>query len=143
MAKILWVEDEARDQLIEYVAPLMRDGHTIDIVEDASEGYQRIKESDYDVVIFDLLIKAGPDFKMDEEYPGLALLKKIFGNKNTEISLNKNSVMVFTVVTNPVIIQRIKDLGIERIKVKERMEKTKLKMFVDEILNANKIEDKN
>lgn len=135
MAKILWIEDEARDQLIEYVAPLMRDGHTIDIVEDASEGYQRIKESHYDVVIFDLLIKAGPDFKMEEEYPGLALLKRIFSEG---INLDKNCVMVFTVVINPTIIQQIKDLGITRIKVKERMEKTKLKLFVDEILAANK-----
>ena len=134
MAKILWIEDEARDQLIEYVAPLMRDGHTIDIVEDASEAYQRIKESHYDIVIFDLLIKAGPDFKMEEEYPGYALLKKIFGTENPEIDLDKNSVMIFTVVTNTQIIQKIREMGITKIKVKERMEKTKLKSFVDEIL---------
>lgn len=138
MAKILWIEDEARDQLIEYVAPLMRNGHTIDIVEDASEGYQRIKESRYDVVIFDLLIKAGPDFKMEEEYPGLALLKKLFSEENPDIVLDKNSVMVFTVVTNPDIVRQIEDLGITRIKVKEWMEKTKLKSFVDEILETKK-----
>lgn len=137
MAKILWIEDEARDQLIEYVAPLMRDGHTIDIVEDASEGYQRIKESDYDVMIFDLLIKSGPDFKMEDEYPGLKLLIKLFDKQNSEIKLDKNRVMVFTVVTNPTIIDKIKELGIHRIKVKERMEKTKLKSFVDEILLSN------
>ena len=127
MAKILWIEDEARDQLIEYVGPLMRDGHTIDIVEDASEGYQRLKESIYDVVIFDLLIKAGTSFKMDEEYPGLALLTKLFKESTAEINIDKNSVMIFTVVTNPDIIQKIKNLGITTIKVKERMEKTKLK----------------
>ena len=68
MARILWIEDEARDQLIEYVGPIMRDGHIIDIVEDATEGYQRLKESFYDVVIFDLLIKSGASFNMEEQY---------------------------------------------------------------------------
>ncbi len=134
MAKILWIEDEARDQLIEYVAPLMRNGHTIELVEDASEGYQRIKESDYDVVIFDLLIKAGENFEMKTKYPGLDLLIKLFDEKNHEIKLDKRKVLVFTVVTNKDIIDQIKNLGITRIKVKERMEKTRLKLFVDEIL---------
>jgi len=138
MAKILWIEDEARDQLIEYVGPLMRDGHTIDIVEDASEGYQRLTESNYDVVIFDLLIKSGSNFNMEEEYPGLTLLKRIFGTGNASINLDKNSVMIFTVVTHPKIVQQIQDLGITRIKVKERMEKTRLKSFVDEILKDKK-----
>lgn len=137
MAKILWIEDEARDQLIEYVAPLMRNGHAIELVEDASEGYQRIKESEYDVVIFDLLIKAGDDFKMETKYPGLDLLKKLFDEKNHEIKLDKKKVLVFTVVTNKKIIEQIKNLGITRIKVKERMEKTRLKSFVDEILSEN------
>ena len=137
MAKILWIEDEARDQLIEYVAPLMRNGHTIELVEDASEGYQRIKESEYDVVIFDLLIKAGIDFNMKTKYPGLDLLKKLFIGENPEIKLDKDRVLIFTVVTNPEIIKQIKSMGIHNIKVKERMEKTKLKSFVDEILKQN------
>ena len=136
MARILWIEDEARDQLIEYVGPIMRDGHIIDIVEDATEGYQRLKESFYDVVIFDLLIKSGASFNMEEQYPGLALLKRIFNTNNSEFNIDKNSVMVFTVVTNPDIVQQIRDLGITRIKVKERMEKTRLKFFVDEILRS-------
>ncbi len=136
MAKILWIEDEARDQLIEYVAPLMRNGHTIELVEDATEGYQRLAESDYDVVIFDLLIKAGPGFAMKTEYPGLDLLKKLFGREKENINLNPNKVMVFTVVNSPNIIDEIRQLGIERIKVKERMEKTRLKTYVDEILKS-------
>lgn len=136
MAKILWVEDEARDQLIEYVGPIMRDGHTIDIVEDATEGYQRLMESTYQVIIFDLLIKAGIGFKREDQYPGLTLLKKIFNIENKEINIDKNSVMVFTVVTNPDIIQQIQDLGITNIQVKKRMEKTKLKFFVDAILRS-------
>ncbi len=136
MARILWIEDEARDQLIEYVGPIMRNGHIIEIVEDATEGYQRLKESFYDVVIFDLLIKSGSSFKMEEQYPGLALLKRIFGSKNSEVNIDKNSIMVFTVVTNPDITQQIQELGITRIKFKERMEKTRLQCFVDEILRS-------
>ena len=136
MAKILWIDDEAKDQLIEYIGPIIRDGHIVDIVEDATEGYQRLKESRYHVVIFDLLIKSGIGFKMEEQYPGLALLKKIFNSENNEVNIDINSVMVFTVVTNPDIINQIKNLGIIRIKVKERMEKTRLKFFVDEILKS-------
>lgn len=139
MAKILWIEDEARDQLIEYIAPLMRDGHTIDIIEDASEGYRRLQESKFDVIIFDLLIKAGNDFKMEDEYPGLSLLIKLFEKDQSKINIDRNRVMVFTVVTNPDIIKKIENLGITRIKVKERMEKTRLKLFVDEILKENNI----
>ncbi len=137
MAKILWIEDEARDQLLEYIGPLMRAGHTIDIVEDASEGQMKLKETLYDVVIFDLLIKAGPDFKMEDEYPGLSLLKKLFTEGKEEIDIDKDRIMVFTVVMNKNILQQINELGIHRIKMKERMETTRLKSLVDEILEKN------
>jgi len=135
MAKILWVEDEARDQLIEYIGPLMRDGHTIDIAEDASEGYIRLQENDYDVVIFDLLIKAGIDFEMEEKYPGLSLLKRLFGSNETKI-IEIEKVMVFTVVNDKSIVDEIHDLGIQNIQFKERMEKIMLKRYVDEILKS-------
>ena len=140
MAKILWIEDEARDQLIEYVSPLIRNGHTIDIEEDASNAYNRLKEKQYDVIIFDLLIKSGADFDMDDKYMGLALLKKIFIEDKNKINLDINKILIFTVVTDNKIIQQLKDLGIksERIKVKERMEKTRLKTLVDEILRTIK-----
>ena len=133
MAKILWIEDEARDQLIESIGPLMRDGHTIDIEEDASEGYIRIQENEYDVVICDLLIKAGDDFTMEDKYPGLTLLKKLFGDSQDNL-IPREKVMVFTVVTSEDIVKEIERLGIKNIHFKERMEKTMLKKYVDDIL---------
>ena len=134
MSKVLWIEDEAKDQLIEYLAPLIHAGHIVDIAEDASEGYLRLKETQYDVIIFDLLIKAGLDFSMDEEYPGLALLRKIFIEEENSLRLNKDRIMVFTVVMSSEINDDIKKMGIKNIKVKERMERTKLKTLIDEIL---------
>ena len=134
MAKILWIEDEAKDRLLEYLAPLIHDGHIVDIAEDASEGYHRLKETRYDAIIFDLLIKAGLSFNMNEEYPGLALLRKIFVEEKNSLGLNKNRIMVFTVVINQAIINEIKGMGIDNIKVKERMERTRLKLLIDELL---------
>ncbi len=139
MARILWIEDEARDQLIEYVGPIMRNGHIIDIVEDASEGYQRLKEAIFDVIICDLLIKAGSDYSFDAQYPGLALLKRLFNDGNDIPDHIKNRIMVFTAVVDAEIIQQIKDLGIKRIRTKKNMEKTKLRFFVEEILTANQM----
>ncbi|MBN1153423.1 hypothetical protein JXB12_00730 [candidate division KSB1 bacterium] len=133
MARILWIEDEARDQLIEYLGPLMRDGHTIDIAEDASEGYIRLQESEYDVVICDLLIKAGDDFNMGDKYPGLSLLTRLFDGEH-DILIPTKRIMVFTVVNSEEIIKNIRLLGITNIHLKERMEKTMLKKYVDEIL---------
>jgi len=133
MAKILWVEDEARSQLLEFLPPLMRAGYTIDIVESATEGYTYIQDNFYDVVIFDLLIKAGKNPAMEGDYPGLMLLRKVFGSPKT---LSPDQVLVFTAVQKKSIIDEIKGMGISQIKVKERMEKTNLKRYVDEILRG-------
>lgn len=133
MPKILWVEDEARSQLLEFLPPLMRAGHTIDIVESATEGYIYLQDNFYDVVIFDLLIKAGSNPAMEGNYPGLVLLKKVFGEPKM---LSPEKALVFTAVQTETIIQEIKNMGISRIKVKERMEQTKLKQYVDEVLRG-------
>ena len=137
MAKILWIEDEARSQLLEYLPPLMRAGHTIDIVESASDGYTSLQDNFYDVVIFDLLIKAGDNPAMEGDLPGLMLLRKVF---HSPITLSPQRVVVFTAVQKKVIIDEIKKMGVKRIKVKERMEKTKLKHYVDEVLKGQDYE---
>ena len=141
MAKILWIEDEAKDQLIEYLAPLIHDGHVVDIAEDATEAYFHLLESRYDVIIFDLLIKSGADFGMNEQYPGLALLQRIFKDEHNKLGLDTKRIMIFSVVTSREIIKEIKEMGIENVRPKERMEMTRLKTFVDEILKASKIND--
>ena len=137
MAKILWIEDEAKDQLIEYLAPLIHDGHVVDIAEDATEAYYHLLESRYEVIIFDLLIKSGADFGMNEQYPGLALLRRIFKDENNKLGLDTRRIMIFSVVTNKEIVNEIKGMGIENIRAKERMEMTRLKTFVDDILKEN------
>lgn len=133
MAKILWVEDEARSQLLEFLPPLMRAGHTIDIVESATDGYTCLQDNSYDVVIFDLLIKAGINPAMEGDYPGLMLLRKVF---SPPITLSTDTAIVFTAVQDKSIIDEIKNMGVSRIKVKERMEKTKLKQYVEEVIRG-------
>ncbi|NOZ62285.1 MAG: hypothetical protein GXO74_11435 [Calditrichaeota bacterium] len=137
MARILWIEDEAKDQLIEYVAPLLRAGHFVELVGDASEAYQRLNEARFDVIIFDLLIGIGDDFVADTDYPGLDLLIKLFRDDSKAPRIDKNRVIVFTVVTNPNIIDEIKNLGIQNIKTKQQMHRTMLMRFVEEVLAKN------
>ncbi len=137
MARILWIEDEAKDQLIEYIAPLLRAGHFVELVGDASEAYQRLKEASFDVIIFDLLIGIGEDFVASSDYPGLDLLMRLFRDDPNAPKIDKDRVIIFTVVTNPDIINEIKDLGIKNIKTKQQMHRTMLMQFVEKVLASN------
>ena len=56
---ILWVEDEAKDQLLELMGPVWMAGHFIDIAETKMEALEKIKKSRYDIYIFDLIIREG------------------------------------------------------------------------------------
>ena len=143
MARILWIEDEAKDQLIEYVAPLLRAGHFVELVGDASEAFRRLGEAEFDVIIFDLLIGIGDDFVTETDYPGLDLLRRLFSGDPEVPKIAKDRFILFTAVKNPKIIDEIKDLGINNIKTKQQMHRTMLKQFVEEVLARNGHEGKN
>lgn len=56
--KILWIEDDAKI-LMGLVRPLEKDGHKIIIAEDEKESLELIKQSDFDLILFDIIIPTG------------------------------------------------------------------------------------
>jgi len=107
MLKILWIEDEAKTFLSEFMGPVMREGNLIEIAETASEAVEFLKSTNYDIVICDLILPAGAFFKGEQlEYGGLSFLKWI----SDEDSFDLNKIVVFTVVGNPEIHRKIRDL---------------------------------
>jgi len=56
--KILWVEDDAKI-LMGLVRPLEKDGHKIIIAEDEKESLELIEQSDFDLILFDIIIPTG------------------------------------------------------------------------------------
>ena len=77
MKRILWIEDEGKIELIQYKAPLVRGGYAVDIVSNATEAVQLLKEKRYDAIIFDLIFPCGDEFETDEDYVGLELLRRL------------------------------------------------------------------
>lgn len=139
MKKILWVEDEARDQLLELLGPVWHAGYFVDIAEDKVTALKKIKEGEYDAYIFDLIIKKGDISDVPEgESPknmiyGLELLEEIFG-ENSKIHIDPSKCAVFSVVGRKDIHERIRELGIMNIIVKKEMSRTELKEIIESII---------
>jgi DNA-binding NarL/FixJ family response regulator len=138
MKRILWIEDEAKVELIQFKKPLVRAGNLVDIASDATKAIQLLREKEYDALIFDLIIPQGPNFKTDEFYVGLGLLKEVLDGKIDGVAKYKPSkVMVFSVVNDPKVHKKIKrDLGVETILIKSLNRLTDLKDRVDKLLKA-------
>ena len=137
--KILWVEDEAKDQLLELMGPVWMAGHFIDIAETKMEALEKIKKNKYDIYIFDLIIREGNvvdvskrEFSTDIIH-GLELIKEIF-NKNSEFNIDPNKCAVFSVVGKKDVHDKIREIGINKIIVKKEMSRTKLKEIIDSII---------
>jgi len=132
--RILWIEDEGKIELIHYKAPLVRGGYSVDIASNATEAVQLLREKRYDVIVFDLIIRCGTEFKTDEVYVGFELLRKlILGELENVEKYDPEKIMVFTVVNTPDIRKKIKELGVETILNKRLNELDDLKNCVDEL----------
>ena len=54
----MWIEDDAKI-LMGLVRPLEKDGHKIIIAEDEKESLELIKQFDFDLILFDIIIPTG------------------------------------------------------------------------------------
>jgi hypothetical protein len=97
--KILWVEDQARHDMVQLIGPvLMDDRYDINVAEDTSEGIEQLLKSTFEVIIVDIRLYPGTDKKWIRLYEKLGKEKKsarlgchflytILGNPEAEIKL--------------------------------------------------------
>ena len=137
--KILWVEDEARDQLLELMGPVWMAGHFIDIAETKIEALEKIRKNKYDAYIFDLIIGEGgvvgvPRKEFSHEViHGLELIKEIFRH-DSGFEIDPSKCAVFSVVGRKEIHDEIREYGIKKIIEKEEMNRTKLMEIIESII---------
>lgn len=126
--KILWLEDQIED-LRAYISIIHRFGYRLDHVASVSEAEEKLKNDNYDVVIFDIKVIPGDDPKWIEldkikqkENPyfdsslGFEFLFSLFAPQKARVKidppiiLNPHHVIVFSVVYDKV--DEISSLGI-------------------------------
>lgn len=87
--RVLWIEDNARNDLYHLAGPVMIDGrYKLDIAADATEAIDYLSSEPYDAVIVDIRIPPGNDAawraSAQNVFPnrlGLNLLEYLFGGK--------------------------------------------------------------
>lgn len=134
MSRILWIEDEGKTEYLHYKVPMIRAGHTVDIVVDATEAIHFLREKEYDAMILDLIIMEGNNFETNEEYVGLGLLRRIVNQQIPNVIFNPSKIIVYTVIDNPKIHEEIRKLGVNEIVVKPLFDITELKKRIDKLL---------
>ena len=140
--KIIWVEDEAKDQLLELLGPVWMEGHFVDIAVTAMEGLEKIKKFRYDVYIFDLRIRKGDVVDLPSKESshdvlhGLELIKEIFKD-SSEADIDPSKCAVFSVAKKKEIHDEIRKCGIEKIFVKTEMKRTKLMEIIESVIGSD------
>lgn len=125
---IIWVEDDV-DVIYSAVRPLERAGYQIVVfrnVKDALEAKDQIREAD--LLLIDMLLPAGRKGDDVKDYQGLELLQKLRNEHNI-----KTPVIVFTVITKPVVLDELDKLDIAAI-VRKPARPSELKYKVDQVL---------
>ena len=126
---ILWVEDEA-DKIDSLVWPLKRDGHKIIIAENEKEALHKLQIDNYDLIIFDIIIPTGEKGTLEYiDYVGMTLLEKIL----IEMRIS-NRILVLSVVSDPQMILRTKELGVKEFLVKGPLLPSQLKIKIYQLL---------
>ena len=136
MCRILWIEDEADGQMADYVDPVIDAEYDLDVEVNATDAIRRLKEDEYDLVIFDLIINAGDDVAWNEYdqrehhnkssgYLGLQLMRAVLSPEKHPLAvrprigwLTRDKIAVFSVVTDKEVITELRGLGISRIESK-------------------------
>lgn len=123
--KIAWIEDDTA--IIDpVVRPLEKAGYEFmrfRSVKDALDQIEQIKECD--LILLDLILPVGDAEGSFGEYPGLELLKMI----RDKYSIKK-PILVFSVVTNTIVQEELKRIGVQMVRkpvmppdLKEKVEK--------------------
>jgi CheY-like chemotaxis protein len=130
---ILWIEDEPF-QLQGMIRPLKREGYEITTATDAFDAYELIKEKNFDLIIFDVLIpigkKGSTNFANINALTGLELLKKLV-SKNISIP----PIILFSVVDLSKEANELSEkYNIKKVLVKHNYLPSQLKCDVEEII---------
>jgi len=129
--KILWIEDDA-DLLIGLVRPLEKDGHEIIIVKDEKEALETIEKSNFDLILFDIIIPTGIPGDMGEvPFVGMRLLEKLLVGMKI-----KTPIIVLSVVHDSTMINRIYEMGAKKVLPKGAFLPSKLREEVYEMLGV-------
>lgn len=152
MYKILWIEDEANGLLAEYANPVLASGYDLEVALDVTDALQRMRDSQYDVIIFDLVINAGSspawraydDEGNGERYLGLELMAAILtptehemGEPLADYWITPNRVGVLSIIRDADVITRIRNLGVRAIRHKHASGITALNDLVNEVLRLS------
>ena len=131
--RILWIEDDA-DMLMGLVRPLERDGHEIIVVNNEREALEKVNESesDFDLLLFDIIIPTGIKGDVgDVPFVGMRLLKKLL----VELKI-KTPIIVLSVVRDSDLIDEMYRMGVEKVLPKGAFLPSKLRDEVYETLGV-------
>ena len=155
-SKVLWIEDNADDDLYNLTSPVYIDGrYQLDIASNASEAYFYLNERMYDVIIVDIRIPPGRDqlWRKRHEHMvqsnhansnrlGLELLRRIFDEDEEQPTLKIDQNLlprrygVFTVEKHDELQPYFVKLKLENLKYRHKnamMPYTALLDFIEEV----------
>lgn len=111
--RILWIEDDT-NILMGLVRPLEKDGHKIIIAEDEKEALELINQSDFDLILFDILIPTGiKGDKGDYILVGMRLLNTLLIKMKI-----KTPIIVLSIVHDKSKIDEMYDMGVKKVLAK-------------------------
>lgn len=131
--RILWIEDDA-DMLMGLVRPLERDGHEIIIAKNEREALEKVNESesDFDLLLFDIIIPTGINGDVgDVPFVGMRLLKKLLVKMKI-----KTPIIVLSVVREQGMINEMLEMGVKKVLPKGAFLPSKLRDEVYETLGV-------
>lgn len=129
--RILWIEDDA-DMLMGLVRPLERDGHEIIVAKNEQEALEKVKESDFDLILFDIIIPTGIKGDVgDVPFVGMRLLE------NFLIKMKIGTpIIVLSVVRDQNMINEVLEIGVKKVLPKGAYLPSELKEEVYEVLRV-------
>jgi CheY-like chemotaxis protein len=130
MTRILWIEDEGYSDLIQYKQPMIEAGYVVDVAETASEAFEFLESLDYNIYIVDLILPQEGAFEEQIDFPGVEIIKKM----TEKYKINPENIIVFTVVDDKEVYNRIRTCGVDKIFMKRFQSIEFLKNEVDKIL---------
>jgi len=111
--RILWIEDDTKI-LMGLVRPLEKDGHKIIIAEDEKEALKLINQSDFDLILFDIIIPTGiKGDKGDYTLVGMRLLDTLL----TKMKI-KTPIIVLSIVRDEKKIDEMYNMGVKKVLAK-------------------------
>ncbi len=122
--KILLVDDD-NDLRQLYAGILQKSGYTVDLAVNGSEGYAKILQGGYDLVLLDLMM---PDLD------GISILKKL--HESQPNNTYSGSIIVLSQIDQPQVIETAFKLGAKGYLVKSKLEPTELTSKISQILQS-------